>query len=249
MFSKELQNIGLSEKEAGVYIASLEMGPDTAQNIAKKAGIKRATTYVQIESLKKKGLMSEFEKGKKTFYAAETPERLSGLLRVFHTELELKKGDLNSILPSLLEMFAGGKERPKVRFYEGRESIQTIFEDFLRTKNKVIEGFVNLDELDKLFPKRISNYSPRRHERGIHGNIIYTRKDGPLEGYSDPTVLRTAKFIPFQKFPIATDITIYDDKIALMPYAEAKPVGIIIENKEISQTLRAIFYMLWAILE
>ncbi len=63
MYEKELQNLGLTEKEARTYLASLELGPETAQNIAKKTGINRATTYVQIESLKKRGLMSEFEKG------------------------------------------------------------------------------------------------------------------------------------------------------------------------------------------
>ena len=91
MYEKELQHLGLSEKEARVYIASLELGADTAQHIAQKATINRATTYVQIEALKKKGLMSEFEKGKKTLYVVESPDRLQSLLRVFEKELDLKK--------------------------------------------------------------------------------------------------------------------------------------------------------------
>lgn len=73
MYEKELQNLGLSEKEAKVYTTSLELGPDTVQNIAKESGINRATTYVQIGTLKEKGLISEFEKGKKTYFVAESP--------------------------------------------------------------------------------------------------------------------------------------------------------------------------------
>ena len=55
MYEKELQDLGLSEKEAKVYLTALEMGAETAQNIAKKANVNRATTYVQIDSLKAKG--------------------------------------------------------------------------------------------------------------------------------------------------------------------------------------------------
>ena len=52
---KELQDMGLSEKEAKIYLASLEIGRATADQLAKQAKIVRSTTYVQLESLMKKG--------------------------------------------------------------------------------------------------------------------------------------------------------------------------------------------------
>jgi|SRR3989344_829968 len=69
LYEKELQALGLSEKEAKVYLAALVLGPDTVQNIAKKAGINRPTAYLQIESLKEKGIISEVEKDKKILLA------------------------------------------------------------------------------------------------------------------------------------------------------------------------------------
>lgn len=39
MYEKELISFGLSEKEAKVYLAALELGAETAQNLSKKAGI------------------------------------------------------------------------------------------------------------------------------------------------------------------------------------------------------------------
>ena len=50
---KELQDIGLSEKEARVYLAALEIGRATADQLAKHAKIVRPTTYVQLQSLMK----------------------------------------------------------------------------------------------------------------------------------------------------------------------------------------------------
>ena len=48
---KELEHLGLSDKEAKVYLAALEMGPSPVQDISHKAHVNRATTYVMIESL------------------------------------------------------------------------------------------------------------------------------------------------------------------------------------------------------
>ena len=48
---QQLKQLGLEEKQAKIYLASLELGPDTAQNIAYKASLKRPTTYVILEEL------------------------------------------------------------------------------------------------------------------------------------------------------------------------------------------------------
>src|ERR1700689_5744541 len=109
---KELQDIGLSEKEARVYLASLELGRTTAEKLAKHAKVNRSTTYVQIESLMKKGLMSTYEEDKKTYFAPESPELLKRLLSKQRDELQSKERDLSSILPALLQQFEGAGERP-----------------------------------------------------------------------------------------------------------------------------------------
>jgi hypothetical protein len=190
--------------------------------------------------------MSQFEKGKKTFYVAESPERLLSLLNAFEKELEFKKAETERILPSLLSLFAGAGERPKVRFLEGVAGLKTIQQEFLKSKEKKIYGFTNLDELFKLMSD-IDDYSRNRYESGIESMMIYTRKDGPLGNASDPAKLRVAKFVEYQKMPLKADITIFDDKVALASYRE-KPVGIIIQNVEIAETLRALFKFIWELI-
>jgi HTH-type transcriptional regulator, sugar sensing transcriptional regulator len=244
MYEKELQSLGLSEKEARVYISSLELGPETAQNISKKAAINRATTYVQIEALKKKGLMSEFEKDKKTFFLAEPPERLQSLLLSLQKELEFKKGEIARILPDLETLGAGVNERPKVRFYEGPEGFRAVNAAFLKMKRRVTENFINMDKISEISPGHEQEYSPLRIQRRIESYIIYTSSKGPIEGMTDPKKFRTAKFIENNVLPIAADISIFDDKAILVPYKK-KPVEIMIESKEITDTLRGMFYFTW----
>ncbi len=244
MYEKELENLGLGEKEAAVYLAALELGPETAQNLAKKAGINRATTYVQIESLKEKGLMSEFEKGKKTYYSPESPEQLETLLRAFESDLSAKKTNLASVLPYLLSSFAGMGERPKVRFFEGADGVSAIRDDFLKTKNKSIEGFIDLDNVLERFAKNQEDYTKRRVQKKIQSKLLYTRADGPLAGFSDPKKLRTGKYLKNTQFGIKADITVYDSKVAIISYT-ADAVGVIIESKNMADTIRSIFYLIW----
>lgn len=245
MYEKELQNLGLSEKEAKVYTTALELGPDTVQNIAKESGINRATTYVQIESLKKKGLMSEFEKGKKTFYSAESPEILTRLVEKRETEVQFQKIELNNVIPQLMKHFSSNGDRPKIRFFEGDDGIAQIMEDFLKHKNEKIVGFSNVQKVLKKFSTIKPDYSDRRIQQNISSKLIYTTDNGmPMPGASDRNKLRELKFVSKSKFPFDADITIYRNKVALIPFS-SKNIGIIIENQEIADTMRGVFHLLW----
>src|SRR4051812_35603168 len=107
---KELQDLGLSEKEARVYLAALEIGQATADQLAKQANIKRPTTYVQLESLMKMGLMSTYEEGKKTYFTPESPDTLKKIFESKKREFEAREQDLTAILPELVRKFEGAGE-------------------------------------------------------------------------------------------------------------------------------------------
>ena len=64
-----LKQLGLLEKEAKVYLASLELGEATVLELAKKSALNRTTVYVEIEKLGQRGLVSSIEKGKKRYFS------------------------------------------------------------------------------------------------------------------------------------------------------------------------------------
>ncbi|MEK7511852.1 MAG: helix-turn-helix domain-containing protein, partial [Patescibacteria group bacterium] len=91
MLIKELQKIGLSDKEAKVYLAVLGLGKASVQTIAAKAGVNRATTYSVLGTLKEKGLCSTFQKVKKTFYVVSSPDYLKEIFEIKKVEIEEKQ--------------------------------------------------------------------------------------------------------------------------------------------------------------
>ena len=56
--------------------------------------------------------------------------------------------------------------------------------------------------------------------------------------------LRQTLMIPKNKFSITNEINIYQDKVAIISLGEEK-VGVIIKSKQIADTQRAIFNLLW----
>lgn len=239
---KQLQEIGLSEKEARVYLALLELGQAGVPEISQKSGVNRTTTYVILESLIKDGLASQIEKEKKTYFIAEDPEQLLRLIGKQESDLKEKKNEFLKFLPQLAAIFETAGERPKVRFYEGKEGLRVIQEDILKTKDKRIEAFFSQDDFEKVFTKEErGGYFNQRIKRGIKARAIYTRSAGPFETVAPGDELR---IIPKDKFPVSVDIAIYGDKISISSL-RGKYTGVIIENKEMVQTFRSVFELAW----
>src|SRR3989344_1956665 len=169
----ELKDLGLSEKEAKVYVAALEIGRATADQLAKHAKIVRPTTYLPIKSLMDKGLMSTYEEGKKTYFAPESPELLKRLLARQKDALNAKERDLGDLLPELLHQFKSAGERPIVRFFPGKEGLSIAREEVFTSKDKKIYAIFSPENLSRVFgQKYLDDYSEKRKALGIHSKGI-----------------------------------------------------------------------------
>lgn len=95
----ELRKVGLTEKEVRVYLAGLELGLSSVQNIVQKAGILRPTNYEIIKKLKEKELFVEAKEKNKKYFVAQSPERILGIQEFKKEKLKKKKESLSELLP------------------------------------------------------------------------------------------------------------------------------------------------------
>jgi len=243
---QELKKLGLSDKEAKLYLTSLQRGPETAPTLAKLSDIVRPTAYVIIEGLVKKGLMSSTEKSKKTLFTAESPEHLLSLIRLQKKEIEEKEREIFKLIPQL-ELLANIKgEKPKVRVFEGKEGLKAVIENILKSKTKIIYSFMPSDELFEIFPpdEHKEYMASPRVKKGIKGKLIYTSKKGHIYKEKDPQNLREATFIDKKKFPFNCGIDIYGNNVAFYTY-KGVIMGVVIENEDIAMTMKTVFDMIW----
>ena len=122
----ELRKLGLKEKEVQVYLAGLDLGPSSVQQIAKKARITRPTTYGIIKILEKKGLFIEAKQKKKRLFVAQSPERILGILRIQKREIEEKEREFIRIIAALEAKYS--KEKGEIKVYKGKEGLRALEE-------------------------------------------------------------------------------------------------------------------------
>jgi len=245
-----IEEIGLSNKEAKVYVACLKTGPSPVQRIADQSGIKRVTTYVILESLVGLGLVSQSIKGKKTYFVAEEPANLRRLLDKREQELEDQKVNFETVLPELLTLKSIPKESPNIKFYDSADGIKTIMNEFLlkgsRSDVEEVCGISNLDQLYVFFPEfKVASGNPQRKKAGIKSRYLYTSTEGAILQGSDETSNRTSRYLPYDKFPMSGDFTIVGDAIMILSLNGTNPIGISIESAELAQGFRGIFEAAW----
>ena len=239
MLLKELNKLGLNEKEAKVYLALLELGEGNIQEISKKSAIKRTTAYDIIQSLKDKGLISSVNKNKKNLFFAENPEKIEGIL-------EEKKNTLKRIMPELLSITNLIDKKPKIKYYEGTEGIKDVYRDTLTYSGQELLAWVS-EEAITAFDEDFLNdyYLPTRINKKIWVRAIAPDKEymQKFKGL-DEKFLRKTKLIPENEYSLDVEINLYGkNKIGIMSFKEG--FALIIESKKIYTTLKSVFEMNW----
>ena len=245
-----IEELGLSNKEARVYLACLSIGPSSVQRIADESGIKRVTTYVILESLVGLGLVSQSIKGKKTYFVAEDPINLERLIDRRAQELKEQRHNFDHILPQLQGLKQQPKDSPTVKFYDSTDGIKTILNSFLEQAKRPgidrVYGFSNLDLVLSFFPEFRENMAnPWRSKAGIHSQFLYTCKEGPVMRETDEIRNRESRWLPADKFPMVGDYTIVGDSILMLSLGAATPIGITINSHELADGLKALFMAAW----
>ncbi|HBP00362.1 TPA: hypothetical protein DD617_04230 [Candidatus Uhrbacteria bacterium] len=241
---RELIHLGLSEKEGAVYLASLELGPAVVQDIAKKANVNRATTYVMIETLAARGLMSTFVKGKNRFFAAESPERLLTIVRLQRRELEEKEKEISSVLPKLHAVYNIEGVKPQIRYLEGAEGIVSVMEVFEAMEGEFVE-MVSIDDIENI--RELIHHRERHLEelqkRNVSYRLIAVMKNPDFSKVPKITG-GEVRLVPAEKFPIHGDFIVRNNTVFLYSFTSAM-LGVVLTSKEIADTLRQMFNLAW----
>ncbi len=235
---KELQEIGLPEKEAKVYIAMLELGRATAQDIAKKSEVNRATTYFVMESLMKKGLASAIDEGPRQYFLPEDPSQLEAIFERQRVEFEARRERVASLVAELSERNALKTKKPVVKYYLGKEGILRMAKHgFKYAKGEKLLTAFSKDEMDRYISEEERRRArASRVQSEIEIRMLCNSTQKPVVESGDIILV-----LPKEERDFPGDISIYKDVVQLISYEDM--TGIVIENKNIATTLRTLFDM------
>lgn len=239
MLHKELTTLGLKENEARVYLAVLELGQTSISRIAKKAGVKRTTTYLAIESLKIQGLVHTLKKKHKTVFYAEDP-------RLLQEKIGERKKALDRVMPELLSLANAIDKKPSIQFFEGKEGIKELFKDILKYPHQeVLEWYSEayVYDFEEEFFSRY--FTPKRVANKIWVRAILPDNEVIQKlATQNKMQLRRTKLLDPKKYNIKIEINIYGgNKISIISFREE--IGLIIESQKIHDSMKNIFELMW----
>jgi HTH-type transcriptional regulator, sugar sensing transcriptional regulator len=234
-----LTGIGFSEKAAKLYLAALELGETTVQELAKEAKLKRTTIYYTLEELTQSGALIEINRRGKTYYAPSLPRELLKRARERMQEFE----DIADLLEIRKE---NAFKKPKIYFLRGSVGFKQIWDKIFASRAKEYrlitqgENFLDfvkekyiLDEIVK--KKKELNIASRQ----LITDSAYARRIIA----KDQKENRASKLLsPAYKLPF-TEI-ICDDLVALIS-PKFQDTLLIIENELFAKTRRSLFDALW----
>ena len=233
---KTIQDIGLSKKEAKIYLACLEVGENKVSVIAKASKLNRVTTYNILEKLSEKGIVSLVTKDNNKFYSAIKPETLL-------KRSEAKLQNFKKTLP-ILQKLSSHTAPPKIEYFEGIEGIKQVYADTLNSKTEIL-NYANSQLIRETWPEYDEEYVAKRIDRKVFLRGIAPHDELGLEIIANnKSAHRDIRLVPADLFDFSNEINIYDNKISIISLKHDL-IGIIIENEDIANTQRSIFRMAW----
>ncbi|EKD25092.1 MAG: hypothetical protein ACD_80C00118G0001 [uncultured bacterium (gcode 4)] len=236
-----LQNYGLSDKEARVYLTVLELGTSIASTIARRAELNRVTTYTLLEDLKRDGIVNETTKEGVKYYSVISPD-------ILLKQLEQKYESFKEKVPELLAMAEKFGSKPKVQFFEGLEGMKKMYSDLLTSTTEPIYAFLGLEITNKKLLEYLYNdFLPQRIKLGIKAKVIVHASTKNKEYKTiDKKSLKETRIITVADFNIHNEINIYGwNKVAIAMFGDAEMSAIIIHSKSVHDSLLSIFNFIW----
>lgn len=238
---KDLQKLGLNEKEALFYTHALRLGQFTILEIAKHSSIKRPTCYLIADELIKKGFVTMIPRDKKVLYSVEPPHIL---IKKAEEGIELAK----RLAPELASLYNVSNVQPTVKFYPGPEGIRTAYNDVFNYKIKEYRYVGSTyDTILATGKEFMDDWADKRIKRGVkafsirvlskeHKEDLYTKV---IEG------LRDIRYAP-EHIQLPYTILLYAKKVCVIS-TKKDSFGFIVESEDFNLTMKGLFDALWQI--
>lgn len=229
---KILQNLGVSEEEARIYLALLGLGGCPASTLAQEIGLKRTTVYPILTSLAEKGFVNmHFQKSKRLYYA-EKPAKVAGVLHK-------KIGQFEDIIPVLESLDKKQAQMLGLRFIETNDELEDFYFALLdEYRGKTYLELGNRAVWDDLGSEFFQTFPEARTLHNVKTNHLMTAGAKITE-----TKGMKVKYLP-KKYSFDCVVNIFAERILIIS-PKFTSVAIVITLPVVASLFETMFEMLW----
>ncbi len=245
-----LSNLGLDQDDSKTYVLLLETGPISAGKLAKRLGVARSSLYGFLKRLVDRGLVVESQRGGIKQFVAEHPNKVSKLFDERIEQLQSDQERYKQILPELQSKRPDKLLTPKLQLFEGADGLRQVLKDMLLYSNMATEAFWPIQYmLDVLGSDFFRYLNKERIKNNLFTRAVWPQnqivniKEHPYLG-SGGEFKREIRIAP-KGVNISMGYWVYGNKVAFIS-SRKECFGFIIESRELVETLKTQFELLWA---
>ena len=238
---KILKEIGFTERESQIYELLLRLGESPVSAILKATGAHPQVIYRTIDNLVNKGLVISVKRKNKTYVSAENPKQLEKL-----EEEKLRK--LRQSIPELTALQKVSKKEV-IRISRGEEAVRALrlrgIEELPKNGTYYIIGGSG-DRFYKVMGEHYEEIERKRIKKKIDRKLItFASQKEKLEKNDLFRELAEFRYLS-DEHPVESSTNIFGNTVAIIIWS-ADPIVITIESKEVAESYKKYFYILWHI--
>ncbi len=241
LWQSVLEQIGLSEKEALIYLTLLEQGEMGLTPLAEKAGLKRGIVYELTKRLADKKLVTLIESKARMTAQAQSPENLLEVAEQKTLTASQAQKQLQTVLDDIKTRQLERELKPVIKYNVGLAALRDVFVDMLKAKTKQVH-FMGIAQYHPKIMDELLQFVDERAAKGIKTTAITIPTPYNQDATADKKLLINRKFLSESEYDSPIAINTYDNKVTFSNHKRSS--GITIEDADIASAMRQIIDML-----
>lgn len=241
---ESLEQIGLTKNESITYLALLKLGTVKTGLLLKESGLNSGKIYEILDSLKRKGLVSETVLDGVKHFTAAPPQQLLQYLELKKQSLQQEENIVNTLIPDLEKIQKSLLSHKRIVTYTGFRGIVTAAEEALEQTLSGEEILsLGISDENAWSQKYWVKWEQQRLKKKIGARYILSQRG---------LILKDLKRIPdvsvrFLKLDTPVGIDIYGKNIVLILHYQEPVSCTVIYDEHTATTFRSYFEPLWNI--
>lgn len=240
-----LVQIGLTQGEAKIYLALLDLGQSTTGPIVEKSGVSTSKTYKILKRLQSNGLVSHIIKRNVAHWSAANPKRIIEILDEQEKEIVSRKREVENIMPELIKKIEAVKEKQQAEVYIGIKGMISVFNDetsYFEENPKEINYVI---DVTKGYTKQIYDFFRRlelkRDKMKVRRKFLFGEDARGTMQFVEKSRYCKIRYLPYSSI---VSINIYG-KISFISIFSEEPIFFVMKSKEISESFKEYFKIIW----
>jgi len=242
----KLRAAGLTDGEARVYVALLQLGEVTTGPIVEHSHISSSKIYAILDRLEKKGLVTHYLKNNRNVFSTTDTSSLKHFLELQDEERHAAMHAVSQLLPAFAQMRVSAGPLPEVSIAEGAPALKSGMNQGLEEIKKGDTQYIlGVPKEAQEFLPFFEGYHARRIKKGIRTKILYSI---PAKGLAEKRMkmpLTEVRFLP-EKMIVPASISIVParNEVTFVFYGD-RIFYISITGKKLMESFLAYFEVLW----